>query len=245
MSANAADVSGGEPSREKQNSNSEQVVFDSKNIGKKPKAEYFVKVEGAEARKKAAIKAAEKKRDEARRSQKKAAFKQRIKAIPKKYIILGAVVLVVLAAMAVVAAIRIPVSIQRSKNTKTNERINESSISIREELSSRKLGEDGSYEKAFSWGEEQIAATDDPHKKYDYLLNLAQLATEDENYYNKAIEYVLEAEKFAQDPPEFYDVYMTAATTYNFMGDYEKFEQYRGKAMEYEERSQDNSEGWL
>ena len=234
MSANAADVSGGEPSREKQNSNSEQVVFDSKNIGKKPKAEYFVKVEGAEARKKAAIKAAEKKRDEARRSQKKAAFKQRIKAIPKKYKIIVIVATILLIAAIIFAAIKIPMSAKEKENAEASKRINESAQSFGEELNSRKGENLESLEEAMAWGEEQVKQTDDPHEKFDIYYSLASLAAEEEEYYDKALEYALKLEELAQNEAEYRLAYETIATVYNFIDDNENFEKFFNKAMEYE-----------
>ena len=215
--------------------NSKEQFFDSKDIGKKEKTEYFVKVEGAEARKKAAIKAAEKKRDEARRSQKKAAFKQRIKAIPKIYKIIVIVATILLIAAIIFAAIKIPMSAKEEKeNAEASKRINESAQSFGEELNSRKGENLESLEEAMAWGEEQVKQTDDPHEKFDIYYSLASLAAEEEEYYDKALEYALKLEELAQNEAEYRLAYETIATVYNFIDDNENFEKFFNKAMEYE-----------
>ena len=214
--------------------NSKEQFFDSKDIGKKEKTEYFVKVEGAEARKKAAIKAAEKKRDEARRSQKKAAFKQRIKAIPKIYKIIVIVATILLIAAIIFAAIKIPMSAKEKENAEASKRINESAQSFGEELNSRKGENLESLEEAMTWGEEQVKQTDDPHEKFDIYYSLASLAAEEEEYYDKALEYALKLEELAQNEAEYRLAYETIATVYNFIDDNENFEKFFNKAMEYE-----------
>lgn len=214
--------------------NSKEQFFDSKDIGKKEKTEYFVKVKGAEARKKAAIKAAEKKRDEARRSQKKAAFKQRIKAIPKKYKIIVIVATILLIAAIIFAAIKIPMSAKEKENAEASKRINESAQSFGEELNSRKGENLESLEEAMAWGEEQVKQTDDPHEKFDIYYSLASLAAEEEEYYDKALEYALKLEELAQNEAEYRLAYETIATVYNFIDDNENFEKFFNKAMEYE-----------
>ena len=239
MSANAADVSGGEPSREKQNSNSEQVVFDSKNIGKKPKAEYFVKVEGAEARKKAAIKEMQKEREKAEKKNRRIARSEKLKTFLGKHKVISLIVCAAVVVSCVAIVIYFinnpPLSKEEKSSMESVEKIEASSLSCKEKLGEMESSEQYSTEDILDWGETTAAEAEDVHDKFACYMDLATFAVNEEGYENKAIEYAHALEELAQDDGERYFAYKTLSGAYGLAGDIEKCRYYYDKMNEVDD----------
>ena len=70
MSTNNADSNGEVKNKQVEQKPDKELVFDSHEIGKKEKTDYFVRVEGAEERKKEVIRRMQKQKDELIREQK-------------------------------------------------------------------------------------------------------------------------------------------------------------------------------
>ena len=115
-------------------------------------------------------------------------------------------------------------------------------VDFENELSAKAQTDEYSFEDILRWGEEQIEATEDNHKKFAYYDALAYFAVDEEDYYDRAVDYALKLEELAQDDGERYLAYMTISTIYSFVGDMEKSDQYYQKLDQVDEPMKKKSE---
>ncbi|MBQ8156866.1 hypothetical protein IJ102_00500 [Candidatus Saccharibacteria bacterium] len=232
-----------------------ELHFDSKKIDQKQKPEYFVKVEGAEERKKAVVRKLKEQKEQLakqakqnKRDAKLEAFKQahrsrfaKIKSAVGNFLkkhklpllIIAVALLVALAGWMVYRALNPPLTEDERSVVESLDRVSSlDADSFREELSSREKDENGSFQAALRWGEEQAESTDDQHTKFIYYYILTNHVLSDENYYDKALEYGGKLEALAQDDGEKYLAYNMLASTYRQLNNLDQYRLYRDKAAE-------------
>jgi len=255
MSTNNADSNGEVKNKQVEQKPDKKLVFDSHEIGKKEKTDYFVRVEGAEERKKEVIRRMQQQKDELIREQKakEAAEKkdaeqkqrEKQKADTKKkraeffkrnknrIIVVIAAVLVIAVGIGIYFILNPPLTEEQKENHESWNRSAMNSQEFAEEINKIADDENKSFDDAMQWGEEQVASTDDNHLKFDYYNAMAIAAGQQEGHYDDAIRYLLEMEKLASNDAELQIVYSKLAAIYSLKGDNEKSAEYREKASQY------------
>ncbi len=228
-----------------------KVVFDSKDIGKKEKTEYFVKVEGAEARKKEAIRrikaqkadiikeekakvAAEKKEQKRQRREANRA-KRRIKrqAFIKKYkillIILGLLFAGAIVAVAAYFIINPPLTATEKENLAAYEEWREINRENYNKFDDANSDNPTPYEDALAWYVEQAENADGDNAKFSYYSLAVSYAlhnhnVEDAKKYNEILE------NLASNSEQRHTVYVAYASIYHMDNDEAKAREYAEKA---------------
>ena len=237
-----------------------KVVFDSKDIGKKEKTEYFVKVEGAEARKKEAIKrikaqkadiikeekakvAAEKKEQKRQRREANRA-KRRIKrqAFIKKYkillIILGLLFAGAIVAVAAYFIIYPPLTESEKKNVETIQIQDEVDTIFKKKAAEILDSETGSYDDVVAWAKKEIEETDDNSRQFQNYSQLVRLAMQNSYTLDDCFVFLGEMEQLASSDGEFAALYALYSMSYYKKGNMEKYEEYLNKGNEYREKAE-------
>ena len=255
MSTNNADSNGEVKNKQVEQKPDKELVFDSHEIGKKEKTDYFVRVEGAEERKKEVIRRMQQQKDELIREQKAkeaaekkdAAQKQRekqkadskkkraefLKRNKVKIIAIIVIILAVIIGVGVYFILNPPLTEEQKENHESWNRSAMNSQEFEKKINEIAEDKDKSFDDAMQWGEEQIANTDDNHLKFDYYNAMAIAAGHQEGHYDDAIRYLLEMEKLASNDAELQIAYSKLAAIYSLKGDNEKSAEYREKASQY------------
>jgi hypothetical protein len=261
MSTNNADSNGEVKNKQVEQKPDKELVFDSHEIGKKEKTDYFVRVEGAEERKKEVIRRMQQQKDELIREQKAkeaaekkdAAQKQRekqkadskkkraefLKRNKVKIIAIIAAILTIIIGVAIYFILNPPLTEEQKEAHESWSRSPLNAQEFSKEIEEIANDKNRSYDDAMQWGEEQIAATDDNHLKFDYYNAMAIVAGQQEAHYDDAIRYLYEMEKLASNNAELQITYSRLAFMYSLKGDEEKKNEYSEKASQYEKELED------
>lgn len=233
-----------------------ELVFDSKDIGKKEKTEYFVRVEGAEERKKEVIRRMKQQKDElirqkkaketaekreARKVEHNAAVYRRKQALTsfwfnhKKKVFAAIIILILIGA---------GFGLYRLLNPPTAPEL----ISARDSLDRtgmvyedflnniKRIAEEESVEAGLEWGEEQAAQTDDNHRLYDIYYALAGITTNYPGYEENGLSYALKAAEYAEDDAEIMGASNMVCLRYRRLERTEEAQPYCDRALEYQQK---------
>lgn len=231
-----------------------ETIFNSEDIGKKEKIDYFVRVEGAEERKKEAIRKMQKRKDELIRKQKaeelakqREARKERFQAAHikrkeriesfwhrSKKILLAVLILLVIAGagFGIYRLLNPPLPENVVIARESIDRSSKQTFSFYDELGEQSANY-ATREELYEWAENRIAELDNNHDKFDYYSMLSGNAATDQNYLDYALKYALKLEELAQDDGEKIMAYETISTVYFEMEDFEKYNEYQQKLEQY------------
>lgn len=236
---------------------SKEPVFHSKDI-KKNNTEYFVRVEGAEERKKEVIRrmkqqkeslikaqkekeAAEKRiATEEKKEAKKAAKKEKREAFwakNKKLVIAIVVVLLILVGTLAAYFIKNPLLTEEQVAVRQSmERNTKALINFRAELDKMAEDPEKTTQDIVNWAEKQIDEAPDNHEKFDRYSALTSYLLNTENHYEDAKQYLEKMESLAADDTEKLATYSFYSLYYFKVGDIDKAKEYSQKKQELNEK---------
>lgn len=259
MSANNAN-SFGEVKKEDKSAN-KKIVFDSKDIDKKEKTDFFVRVEGAEERKKAVIRRMQQQKDELIREQKakEAAIKKDEKMNRRqarrqkiantfwngnrKAITFTVVFLVLLFAIGgpfFWKGVIDPLLARRSEQAEREEITEKTNAAVsKQEEANKNMEEKGytaeAYEEAKNSFEKEIDSATDNTARIEYVISYADFVYDIEGDPVKSANIILENEKYLEGTPDSVrcGFYVSVRTYFTKAEDQEKIDYYNDKVNEY------------
>ncbi|MBR6097972.1 hypothetical protein IKP94_04495 [Candidatus Saccharibacteria bacterium] len=239
-----------------QEEQSKEPVFHSKDI-KQEKTEYFVRVEGAEQRKKemlrrmkqqkeSLIKAKKEQENAAKRAERQEKFHTKVTAHRqkreaffarhKKTVIAAVVViLVIIGVLVAYYFMNPPLTQEEIASNESIARNIENQEDFINQLDEKYAEEGSSYQSTMEWAEEEIRKTDDKGIKFDYYSAMTSFSINVEGHAEDALKYADEMEKLATNDGERLAVYSFKSVIYLELGNMEKNEEYEQKANKLRE----------